>query len=163
MLAVMPRGDLGTRYSLMMMRLIARGASQSPTIAKVAFDMVRFLPPTTAARIGAIRSYVRTYIHYQNDPHDVEHVQQPVRLVQEIAQKGSTVGDCDDVAVVAAALALAMGLQVQYVVEAFRPPPTTYAHVYAELLGLAGTWERIDTTKPRGMTPIVTRRAIYPV
>lgn len=156
-------GDAGTRYTLNMMAAIARGASRSPPIRAVAHALIAQLPGTSTAAIGAIRRYVATYVTFQNDPPGVEYVQQPVRLVQEIADHGVTYGDCDDVATLAAALGLSMGLRARYVVVAFRPLPTPYAHVYLELSGDGVTWEVLDTTRPRGLQPAVTRKAVYPV
>jgi transglutaminase-like putative cysteine protease len=163
MLAAMPMGDAGTQYTLRMMASIARGASKSPVVATVARQLVAQLPATPTAQVGAIRRYLSTHVVFQNDPPGIEYVQQPVRLVQEITQNGETYGDCDDVATLGAALGLALGYQARYVVTAFKPQPTPYAHVYLQLRGSDGVWQTLDTTRPRGFQPQPTRMAMYPI
>ena len=163
MLTTMPMGDAGTKYTLKMMSAIARGASRSATIQQTAHELVSGIPATATAQIAAIRRYVGSFVTFQDDPPGIEYVQQPVRLVQEIAAHGVTFGDCDDVATLAAALGLAIGLKAQYVVTAFKPLPTPFAHVYLQLSGDGQLWETLDTTRPRGLQPTVTRIATYTI
>lgn len=64
---------------------------------------------------------------------------------------GYATGDCDDAAILSAALALAMGLPVRWVLLGFSPGGA-YRHVYAEACQ-GGRWVDFDVTKPAQFPP----------
>lgn len=71
-------------------------------------------------------------------------------MLQKIFKEGAANGDCDDVAILGAALGMAVGLPASFVLVGFdRNEP--FQHVYTELYtGLQG-WAEMDVTAPAQM------------
>ena len=114
--------------------------------------------PMTRARF--LRSWLVQHTQFAPDPDEVELVRTPVEQLRRIAVNGIARGDCDDVAVVGAALAQAAGLSPRFVVLGFGPgPDVPYTHVYTDVLG--GAVEFDITRRPDSPRP--TRMAIMEV
>ena len=80
---------------------------------------------------------------YTNDPRHVELVKDPQRLVEEILQHGTTVLDCDEIAMMAACMALQVGREAQFVALGFEPRALT--HVGARVKEpKSDTWIWVD-------------------
>jgi hypothetical protein len=58
-------------------------------------------------------------IRYTNDPRHVEVVKDPQRMVEEIAQFGCAVADCDEIVCLAATMCLQVGREVEFVAVGF--------------------------------------------
>ena len=58
-------------------------------------------------------------VRYTNDPRHVELVKDPQRLVEEIAQNGTALADCDEYAALAATLLLQLGRECEFVALGF--------------------------------------------
>lgn len=67
-------------------------------------------------------------------------------MLEEARELGHASGDCDDAAILGAALALEMGLRARFIVLGFQPWGP-YAHVYAEV-SEGGPWVDLDVTAP---------------
>jgi transglutaminase-like putative cysteine protease len=83
----------------------------------------------------------------------MELVKAPAVMLQEIRATPDSyaVGDCDDVATLGAAIALAMGLPVRFVLLGFELGGP-FSHVYADAWS-GGRWVELDTTKPAQFPP----------
>lgn len=88
---------------------------------------------------------------YINDPRHVEMVKTPERLVREIQQFGSALCDCDDMAQMAATMAMQVGREVELVALGFAPGSLSHVGVRVKepksgqwiwLDGVAGPRER---------------------
>jgi len=80
----------------------------------------------------------------------------PRGLVQRSAgQRGVAQVDCDDVAMLGAALGKAVGLRARFVAVAFGPRGAPYRHVWAELGPRTNNvWLDMDTTRPAQGLPM---------
>ena len=100
------------------------------------------------AELAALYVWVRENIRYRNDPYGLEWVQSPKRTLIELA------GDCDDMAVLLGAGAIALGRPIRF--EIAGPSPARFQHVYVQALVPDGRWVTLDpvleppaTGKPR--------------
>jgi transglutaminase-like putative cysteine protease len=72
-----------------------------------------------------------------------------------IAAQGYARGDCDDVAILGAALGKAAGFPARFVLLGFGGPMAPYQHVFTEI-GTRQGWMNLDVTRPRH-PPIPTK------
>lgn len=80
---------------------------------------------------------------YMNDPRHVEWIKDPQRLVEEIHEHGTTIADCDEIALMAAVMALQLGREVEFVALGFEPRQLT--HVGARVKEpKSGVWIWVD-------------------
>lgn len=108
-------------------------------------------PRQTVGQINAIRDFLDRTFRYVNDPVGVELLRDPATQFRQIAQRGYTQGDCDEAAMLAAALGMANGLPARFRALAFYRMDAPYTHVVADLRGSDGIWYPVDVTKPPGM------------
>lgn len=93
------------------------------------------------------------------DPAGVELVMSPDYQLHRLHREGYLEGDCDDVAVLGAALALARGRAARFITLSFtrnRVPEHIYADVFEPGVG----WLDLDILKPSGPLPAVTDRTV---
>ena len=127
------------------------------------------VPPRDAAmQAAALRAYLRRAVRFLRDPDGAEQVTPPAQLLATIARQGYAQGDCDDVATLAAAMGLSIGLVARFVVLGFGGPRGPYEHVYAELAappapGRNPVWLDMDTTRPHVAPVQPSRAAVFPV
>lgn len=80
---------------------------------------------------------------YTNDPRHVEMIKDPQRMVEEINEYGSTICDCDEIAMMAATMCLTLGREVEFVGLGFSPGKLT--HVAARVKEpKSGKWVFVD-------------------
>lgn len=97
----------------------------------------------------AIREYLENHTEFLRDPDGVEMLHGPVWQLQQIRQNGVVRVDCDDVAMLSAALGKAVGLRARFVVVGFGNPKAPYRHVWAELSPRnPPAWIDMDITRP---------------
>lgn len=143
-----PGGNAGVLTSLTTLVRLARDGAQSPIVWAAARAILGRIPPPENG-IGRLRLWLADHVIYQEDPPGVELVRSPTVALARIGAYGVLLGDCDDVAVLAAALGLAAGYRARYVLTGWG---AGLSHVWAELLGPAG-WVELDVTRPEG--PVV--------
>lgn len=108
------------------------------------------------AQVARIADWVRAHTAFLRDPRPIEVLRGPVYMLEDIARDGVAQGDCDDVAMLAAALAQAIGIPARFIAEGY-VPGGPLAHVYTVLQTPAG-WLAIDTQRPPGMMRQPTRQ-----
>lgn len=146
-----PSGDGGTYATLGHMARLVRGAIIVPRVryvaAKIASD-ASSRDGTAQAR--AIRAWVEDHTVFLRDPFGVELLHDPAVLVVAILTKGLVHVDCDDVAMLAAALGMAAGLRARFTVVGFDSPKSPFRHVWTDLSDPRGTprWIEMDVTRP---------------
>lgn len=119
------------------MKKFAVAGSTSPKIILLAQGICQKVTSGDyASEVLAINYWVCQNIRYIADPTNAELVKDPERLVQT----GS--GDCDDIATLCAALLLAVGRQVAFMLVAFRNSPMP-SHVFAVVQTPNG-WVPVD-------------------
>lgn len=151
-------GDAGTIQTLELMREFVR--------SRVAHLVVRLTAVSLAAdvqsrnvtgQIYAIRDFLESRVVFLRDPaYETELVHAPEVLLGQIATQGRAFGDCDDVAVLGAALGGAIGIPGRFIVAAFFDESHPMSHVYAELFD-GSRWIELDTTRPMQVAAPVAR------
>jgi transglutaminase-like putative cysteine protease len=125
------------------MRQLVRDAVRDPQqqIRESALNILRGVN-TFAAQAQAIQAWVQQNIEYRRDPPDVELVQTPQVTMQLRA------GDCDDQAVLTAALLQATGHPSQFIAVGLRGDPLS--HVLTQTL-IGTSWVAVETIERRAM------------
>lgn len=153
-------GDEGARQTLRLMQKIVRQALRDPVVLERAVQVIRSAPAhNQLAELRAIRAFLTRHVRYVNDPDAFELLRLPDYQLDRIAAGGEAEGDCDDVAILAATLALAIGRPARFVAVGFGGPEEPFSHVWAEAL-VDGFWREMDTTRPIGATALQPTRRL---
>ncbi len=170
----MPYGGVAHSISAM---LKATEGPRGATSPKVRFLVEEICREVTAkdylSELIAIRVFVNDHIPYFRDPASVEWLRDPVALVEEIEKHGKVRADCDEVAMLIAALWMAAGNDAEFVTVSFSAGPPT--HVLARCYlpkaqGPGGQRVRIPivcdpvagTREPKMLASVVGKKA-YPI
>lgn len=149
-------GDRGTIQTLDVMRRFVNEALTEPVVRNRAVQLTLGCGQNLECQWAALRQWMAAHWRFVRDPSGVELVHRPERLLDQIGTGGYAIGDCDDAAVLGAALGKAVGFSAQFVVLGFLGSRGPFSHVYAELLTGTG-WRELDITRtPR--RPRTTRR-----
>lgn len=146
----LPDGEEGTVQVLGLMRELARRGATSPLIRRGALHSVGQQAGTPQGA-RAIRVFLERHARFFPDPPGLELVQTPELQMERIRSVGYVCGDCDDIAVLGAALGLAAGFPTRFVVLAF-DPSGPWEHVYTELQ-VPGGWVELDTSREAQRVP----------
>lgn len=142
------------------MSRLARAGAVSPYVRTVAASIVRGSPNSDAARAVLLSQWVCSTTEFLPDPSTCEALIPPENILDLIAAHGVAQIDCDDVAILAAALGLSIGLRARFTVVAFDGSDAPYAHVFAELApATGGQWLTVDPARPTVSAPAITRSA----
>lgn len=139
-------GDAGTFQSLSAMRAAIDADRTSPLVRNAAVQAVAGAPERNfTSELTGILEYVRERVRFTRDPLDVEYVQSPDFLLRAIRQDGTAAGDCDDSAVLFAALAEAVGYETRFAV--LGGAGENFSHVIVEVRDTAGRWVSVDPSQ----------------
>ena len=152
-------GDLGSVQVLNRMRRLVNAALVDPVVVGQAKRIALTCPPANEGCIaGALRDWLDERFRFVRDPRGVELLHEPRLMVQTIARTGTFAGDCDDAAVLGAALGKAVGLRARFWAVGFkRGGPLV--HVIADVRTPRG-WADLDVTRPSqfvGRVPVFAR------
>lgn len=147
-------GDAQTRATLEIMADVARRAALDARIVDRAVGVVRHVSGRAPALMArTIDAWLRAAVQFLPDPLPAgDWVRTPAALLRELDAHGVARGDCDDAAVLAAALGMAVGLPARFRAVALTPGGP-FEHVWTELLTPEG-WVVLDPT--RGPAPLGT-------
>lgn len=135
----------------------------SKDVIDTANDIVANVPPRDIpGQIEAIEQWLLRRFRFTADPVGVELLRDPAEAIKRARLRGFTMGDCDEAAMLSAALGMANGIPARFRALAFeRGGP--YTHVIADLLA-NGRWYPLDITKPQGfVVPDPVRTLIFMV
>lgn len=136
-LGKLPDGVEGVRATLRIMTRLARDGKT--VVRPVALQLTQNLKQRDfGAEIDALFDFVKNRIRYVRDIHQIETLQAPERTLQLKA------GDCDDKAVLLAALLESIGHPARFHAIGFRPQH--FQHVYVETK-IGGGWIPLETTE----------------
>lgn len=142
-------GKAGTDQTVAAMREFALAGAHNPAIVHLAREIVRGVGSHDyEGEVARVHAWVQEHVRYTQDPRGQEWVQTPSITAWVLGQ-----GDCDDHAVLVAALGMALGHGAAFRVVATDPSrPTEASHVYA-LVGIRSrtrgpVWIACDTTQP---------------
>lgn len=156
-----PNGDAGTKATLAQMVQLVRAASLHPIVRRQAIAIVQDaagLDDRLKARL--IRDWVDSRVLFMPDPLGAELLHSPDAVVAHILTDGIANLDCDDVAMLAAALGRSVGLRSRFVAVGFSPNGP-FRHVWSELGSpRSGFWLPVDPTRPmQGLAGLTIQRS----
>lgn len=155
-----PTGDAGTAATLNVMRRLAIEGSAHPAVRERATGIVLGVGGNQRSlQARLIRQWVEDHTVFLRDPTHVEALHTAEAMLRQIDSRGVAQVDCDDVAVLTAALGGAIGLKARFVVVGFQSPNAPFAHVWTELRG-SQSWVPVDPTRPvQGLSGVPISRA----
>lgn len=108
-----------------------------------------------------IAGWVSQSIRFVRDPYGIETIHTPRYMLDRIKTQGMFEADCDDYAVLSAALAKAVGLRTKFVIMGFLSKGAPWSHVYTMAETPRG-WYPFDVSF--GIPPgAISRKAYYEV
>ncbi|MCP4899825.1 MAG: hypothetical protein GY906_22895 [bacterium] len=153
-------GDLPTIVTVWKMRGLAREGSWHPHTRAVATSIVRpggGRDGTVQAQL--VREWLAEHLHFQRDPQGTELLHGVPLQLATIAKVGTADYDCDDAAILAAALGKAVGLKARFQVVGFGSPRAPFRHVFTELRSpQGGPWVEQDVTRSAQQLPTTASR-----
>lgn len=143
-------GSSGIRDTLHLMRRIVRASVAQPIVRLSAVQIVQGTGFNVAQQLTLLRQFIQQHTEFLRDPRGVELLHTPAYLLTQISEVGTVAGDCDDIAMLVAALGMAVGLRARFVVIGQRE----LEHVFTMLASPhSGTWEAFDPTRPGPTIP----------
>lgn len=128
------------------MHRLARAASIHPLTREVAAALAEGTGTDGRRQAQRIRSWLRRHIAFLRDPATAELLHDPVSVLLELGRRPRFAADCDDVAMLGAALGLAIGLRARFVILG---DAGGFAHVFTELTDPElEEWVELDITRP---------------
>lgn len=151
----LPSGDLGTMVTLGQMRSMVLREFLMPEIRLTATSIAAATGPSGGEQATAIRNWLEDHTVFVRDPDGVEMLHGPRWQVQRALTRGMVSVDCDDVAMLAAALGKSIGLKARFTVVGFGSPKAPYRHVWTELAAPGSPmWTECDITRPAQGLPM---------
>lgn len=143
-------GDFGTWMTLRSMRGMVLRQYLLPIVRLTATQIVAGLGGKDGVlQAEAIRRWVDNHVEFLRDPDGAEMLHGPSWQLDQINIMKRVYVDCDDVAMLAAALGKSIGLRARFVVVAFDYPNAPYRHVWTELAPInKNVWTDVDITRP---------------
>ncbi len=133
-------GLRGVQETVTAMREAVKASRTDLSIRQAAISVIWLQPAHTPfAEACALFEWVRDHVRYVRDIVDVETLTSPGKMLEQLA------GDCDDQAVLLAALFESVGYPTRFVVTAYNIPGR-YEHVYLQVC-VDGQWIDCDPTE----------------
>lgn len=156
---MIPGGDAGVLRTEDAMCAAVHTATADPYVVNFARLLVASTTPypSTEQEQAARRIYAFLWgaWRFVDDPTDRELLRTPGAMLCEYAARGIIMGDCDEAALLGAALAASVNIQAAFTVMEFAGSgAASYSHVYAILLPLDGVAVSLDITRPPRGTPV---------
>ena len=143
-------GAAGILDTLHRMRAIVRAQQAVPIVRLPAVALTKGTGFDGAAQIRKLRLFLHDHTEFVRDPTGVELLQTPDYLLTQIRRGDIVAGDCDDLAMLAAALGMSIGLRARFVALG----RGRLEHVFTELADPRTMhWTDLDLTRPRRGIP----------
>lgn len=160
-------GDYGAQQTLDRMASLVNRSLTIPLVVETANGIAALVPPRDYVAIAkAIRSWLQRHFRFVRDPLGVELLRDPQYQLRQWMTQGFITGDCDDAAVLGAALGKSVGIGARFVAIGFRDGGPL-VHVYAVLTGKAdggigslGRGVDLDVTRPATVGARRVRRRV---
>lgn len=147
-----------------MQALAIDGARRSEGVHQVAIAIATSCGQMAfGCQLRKLYQYMVDSVRFKRDTHGIEHIRRPEQLVHEIETHGMTAADCDDLATLAAAIGMALGMRMGFAVDGSRRSGPL-EHVYP-VAWLGGQWVPMDAQHRVGFGrwPEAARRKIWAV
>jgi len=166
MLAALPQGagDFATYVTLGAMRGMVQRDFVLPAIRLTAGEIVAGAGGKDGTeQAHAIRDWLTTHVEFLRDPDRGEMLHGPAWQVRRVRANGSVSVDCDDVAMLAAALGRSIGLRARFTVVGFRYPGAPYRHIWTDLVSPqpGSAWVDCDITREQQNLPSKITRVLH--
>lgn len=164
-----PGGDFQTWATVLRMRRLARQGMVHPVVREKALEIVAGVPGRAYdALIAALHQWLVAHSWFTRDPAIAELLVTPWQQLADLTRRGILTYDCDDAAILAAALGGAVGLKARFVVVGFRSRNAPFRHIWTELAAPSGPtrgqWVALDVTRRSQRLPrLEVRRWTVPV
>jgi len=148
-LSQIPDGDAGAYATAQAMRELSRRAAVDPLIRQAAAGAVRDVPYDLGNHHAElIRRWIEPRVYFLADPTYAEALHAPEWSIRQILTRGTVGLDCDDVAMLAAAMGLSVGLRARFVMVGFSSPTAPFRHIWTELAAIhRPRWVPVDPTR----------------
>lgn len=158
----MPQGDRGAYSTLRIMKRIVHESMRDPVVLDAAKTVIRSAGgKNREEQARHIAGWVAQSIRFVRDPYGIETIHTPRYMLDRIKTQGMFEADCDDYAVLSAALAKAVGLRTKFVIMGFLSKRAPWSHVYT-MAQTPGGWYPFDVSF--GLPPgAIARKAYYEV
>lgn len=146
----LPIGDFGTYLTLAMMRAMVLREFLSPMVRLTATNIVAGIGGQDGTeQAHLIREWLESHTEFLRDPDAIEMLHGPVWQIAQVMKQQRVYVDCDDVAMLAAALGKSIGLRARFVAVGFGLANAPYRHVWTELSQRGvNAWVDMDVTRP---------------
>lgn len=156
MLTTIANGNAGVRQTLDMMSHLIRDGERSPDVISAARSIAS-LSRAPITQLRDIRFFLSQRWRFVADPLDTETLAPADVIIDSMLADGYYAGDCDEAAIIAGAMARAIGCPVQLVALAFPTidaPGGAFSHVYTIAID-PQTHQRVqfDITRPSNRSP----------
>jgi len=155
-----PHGEAGTDATVRVMRAMIEDGKRDQIVRQLAEQILRrYGVPRYryVAELASLHDWVRRNVRYTKDPHEVEYIQTPRRLLQ------TRMGDCDDMAVLLGSLSEVVGHPVGIKVVS-RDPNRNFHHVYP-VAEVDGREYSLDASVPFPFgyqSPDIKKQKVFP-
>lgn len=141
-------GDQAIYRTLDVMNAVLARSAADFSVLGAAWEIIGHdAPPgTVLARVERVFRFVSTRLRYTYDPPGLEWFKTPAAALREISLVGTFAGDCDDAAVLLAALLRGVGVPTRFVVMSQRADGDLH-HIYVEA-AVGGRWLALDPIVP---------------
>lgn len=110
----------------------ARLHAGDPSIRRLALNILQEYQVPSHYFVGealAIGDYVKTNMRYVRDPENIEYLQSPLTMVNDL-KAGRAQGDCDDMSLLTATLLLTVGIQPYFKAVRYEQSFGNFNHIY---------------------------------
>jgi transglutaminase-like putative cysteine protease len=155
----------GFRGNVQILQAMARAANQGvtlPLVVEQAHSIVQFVRSRDdSAMAYAIRHWMESVFKFIRDPAGVELLRTPEYMLRQFQNYSWISGDCDDAAILAAALGKSVGIPASFIAVGFSGD--SLSHVFTVLQPRHGHGVSMDVTRPAGAVVQVRRRVVFRV
>jgi hypothetical protein len=144
-------GDFGARQTLKKMRQLVNGSLVDPLVVETAKWVVADAGVNQLQQAYCIGRWMGEHWRFVQDPVDVELLHTPRYMLLAIQSSRAMAGDCDDAAILGAALGKAVGLRARFRALGFQGRSGPLTHVIADVRTPQG-WVQLDVTRPAQFT-----------
>lgn len=159
-------GDFGAFETAQAMASLINKGSVSPLVRRQALQIVASVDGRNQReQASRLRTWLHAHFRFVRDPAGAELLHAPDLLLQDLARQGYVQGDCDDAAILGAALAKSIGFRTRLVIVGFHEATAPLSHVWTEIGDVAGKWwYELDITRSRpDLEGHISRRKVVPV
>jgi hypothetical protein len=126
-------GIVGNIDTIEVMKKMAREYSRHDLVKRLATNILHYQNIPSHHYLDearAIGEFVKKHIRYVKDPVGTESLQAPDMMIRMMKDVGYAMGDCDDMALLSAALLMSIGIRPRFRAIRYREGSANYNHIY---------------------------------